>query len=99
MKAVHLELVTDLTFEAFIASLKRFISRRGPSLTWSDNGTNFVGELKDLYQFLQRQSTQDDVSHYLSDKMITWKFIPQRTPQHLGSSSQIHEDSFETDSR
>ena len=44
VKAVHLELVSDLTSEAFIATLRRFISRRGkPSLIWSDNGTNFVG--------------------------------------------------------
>ncbi len=110
VKAVHLDLpVTDLTSEAFIACLKRFISRRGlPLLIWSDNGTNFVGaarELKDVYQFLQRQSIPKtmSVTTLYSDKKITWKFIPQhaRTPlwRHLGSSSQIHEDSFETDSR
>ena len=87
VKAVHLELVTDLTSEAFIACLKRFISRRGlPSLIWSDNGTNFVGaarELKELYQFLRTQSTQDVVSRYLCDRKITWKFIPQHAP-HFG---------------
>ncbi|XP_064386059.1 uncharacterized protein LOC135334711 [Halichondria panicea] len=87
VKAVHLELVTDLTSEAFIACFKRFIARRGlPSLVWSDNGTNFIGaarEIKELYQFLQTQSTQDEVNHYLSDKGVTWKFIPQRAP-HFG---------------
>ncbi len=87
VKAVHLELVTDLTSEAFIACFKRFIARRGlPSLVWSDNGTNFTGaarEIKELYQFLQTQSTQDEVNHYLSDKGVTWKFIPQRAP-HFG---------------
>ena len=36
VKAVHLELVSDLTTEAFIACLRRFIARRGkPSLIWS----------------------------------------------------------------
>ena len=87
VKAVHLELVSDLTSEAFIACLKRFISRRGlPTLIWSDNGTNFVGasrEIKEIYEFLRRSSTQDAISHYLTDKGITWKFIPQHAP-HFG---------------
>ena len=44
VKAVHLELVSDLTTEAFHAALCRFISRRGKlSTVWSDNGSNFVG--------------------------------------------------------
>ncbi len=29
-----------------------------PSLVWSDNGTNFTGAARELYQFLQTQSTQ-----------------------------------------
>ena len=38
VKAVHLEAVSDLTSEAFIATLRRFIARRGyPTLLWSDN--------------------------------------------------------------
>ena len=49
VKAVHLELVSDLTSEAFIACLRRFISRRGkPSLIWSDHGTNFVGAAREI---------------------------------------------------
>ena len=87
VKAVHLELVTNLTSEAFIACLKRFIARCSlPSLIWSDNGTNFTGaarELNELYQFLKQPSTQNDVNHYLSDKKIIWKFIPQHAP-HFG---------------
>ena len=44
VKAVHLELVSDLTAEAFLAAFRRFLSRRGcPSLMWSDHGSNFVG--------------------------------------------------------
>ena len=66
VKAVHLELVSDLTSEAFIACLKRFIARRGlSSLIWSDNGTNFIGvtrELKDLYLLLRTQRFQNSVT-------------------------------------
>ena len=44
VKAVHLELISDLTSAAFIACLRRFIARRGkPSTIWSDHGSNFVG--------------------------------------------------------
>ena len=41
VKAVHLEL--DLTTEAFIACLRRFVARRGkPSLILSDHGQTFL---------------------------------------------------------
>ncbi|XP_068987944.1 uncharacterized protein [Bombus flavifrons] len=57
VKAVHIELVSDLTSEAFIAALRRFIARRGFCATiYSDNGTNFVGannELRELRNLLQ----------------------------------------------
>ena len=61
VKAVHLELVSDLTSESFIACLRRFISRRGkPTLIWSDHGTNFVGAkrvLQELFECLQKNNT------------------------------------------
>ena len=41
-KAVHLEVVSDLTSQAFVDALKRFISRRGiPINIYSDNVSNF----------------------------------------------------------
>ena len=62
IKAVHLELASDLTTDAFIAALQRFIARRGkPSLIRSDHGTNFVGavgELKEFVVFFQNQKAQ-----------------------------------------
>ena len=61
VKAVHLELVSDLSTDAFIASL-RFTARRGkPTLIWSDHGSNFVGaprKLKELAEFLGQQRVQ-----------------------------------------
>ncbi len=87
VKAVHLELVSDLTSDAFVACLRRFVARRGcPSLIWSDWGTNFVGaarELKEIYQFLRDRKTQDAITSFLSSRNITWKFIPQHAP-HFG---------------
>ena len=49
VKVVHLELVSDLTSEAFIGALRRFVARRGyPHLIWSDHGKNFVGANHEL---------------------------------------------------
>lgn len=84
-KAIHLELVTDLTTEKFLNCLKRFISRRGkPHKLYCDNATNFKGghnQLKELYSYLQ---TDDDaIQKYLADSQIEWHFIPARAP-HFG---------------
>ena len=87
VKAVHLELVSDLTTDAFISALRRFIARRGkPTLLWSDNGTNFVGankELKQLAEFLENQKTQNIVSQFCTSQRVQWKFIPEHSP-HFG---------------
>ncbi|GFU76010.1 integrase catalytic domain-containing protein [Trichonephila clavipes] len=43
-KAVHLEVVSDLSADAFLAAFQRFISRREkPTNMFSDNATNFKG--------------------------------------------------------
>ncbi|GFS75961.1 integrase catalytic domain-containing protein [Trichonephila clavipes] len=43
-RAIHLEILSDLTSDAIIATLKRFMSRRGKcSKIFTDNATNFVG--------------------------------------------------------
>ncbi|GFV86492.1 uncharacterized protein TNCV_2156851 [Trichonephila clavipes] len=34
-KAVHLEIVSDLTTDAFLAALKRFVARRGKGISWN----------------------------------------------------------------
>ena len=48
-RGVHLELATDMTTDALILVLPRFIARRGPVKTLrSDNGSNFIGAEKEL---------------------------------------------------
>lgn len=87
VKAVHIELVSDLTSDAFIAALKRFISRRGkPSHVYSDNGTNFVGahnQLKEFFDNLSKNETQEEVKHFLRTQQTSWNFIPPNAP-HFG---------------
>jgi len=54
-RAIHLELVSNLSTGAFLATLHRFMSRRGMcSHIYSDNGTNFVGANKDLTDMFQK---------------------------------------------
>lgn len=82
-KAVHLELVNGLTSQAFIASLKRFMARRGKCLTiYSDNATNFVKANKELkkLEFLMNTSDSNLVTDFLANDHIEWKFIPARSP-------------------
>ena len=97
VKAVHLELVSDLTSDAFIACLRRFISRRGkPSLIWSDHGTNFVGaarEIRELVKFLETQKAQATISEFCSTQNIRWEFIPERAP-HFGGLWEAAVKSF-----
>lgn len=84
-KCLHVELVSDLTTESFIAALKRFISRRGkPTKLYSDNGTNFVGaknEVSALCDYLQQN--QDTFSNFCAMQGIEWHFIPSHSP-HFG---------------
>ncbi len=84
VKAMHLELVSDLTAEAFIAYLRRFIARRGkPSLIWSDHGSNFVGaapQIKELFDFLQKDASADSehTSNFCTSHGIMWNISFQR---------------------
>ncbi|XP_063994422.1 uncharacterized protein LOC135171779 [Diachasmimorpha longicaudata] len=88
VKAVHIEVVTDLTTEEFIAALKRFIGRRGkPRNIYSDNGTNFVGannEIKELYALARATDHNERIHKHLADQGITWHFIPPLSPHQGG---------------
>ncbi|GFX97063.1 integrase catalytic domain-containing protein [Trichonephila clavipes] len=54
LKTVHIELVSGLTSQAFIAALKRFMARRGKcAKLFSDNGKNFVGASNGIKNFLK----------------------------------------------
>lgn len=85
-RAIHLELVTDLTTDCFLSALRRFISRRGiPKAITSDNGTNFVGaanKLKDLQLYFNNNS--NSLISGAADLGIVWKFIPPRAPNFGG---------------
>lgn len=77
-KATHLELVSDMSLEAFLNALKRFISRRGiPQEIHSDNGSNFKGaanELEKVYHYISNNSSEN-IRHFLQINNIKWSYL------------------------
>lgn len=74
-RAVHIELVSDLSSESYLLALKRFISRRGkPVEITSDNGRNFVGLANEFSKFLSTRSR--DIKEYATSQNIKFTFIP-----------------------
>ncbi|XP_055590154.1 uncharacterized protein LOC129742298 [Uranotaenia lowii] len=86
-KAVHLELVGDLSTERFLQALRRMIGRRGKvSDMYSDNGTNFVGarnQLRELFAQLKNKQHNETVSKVLAADGVQWHFNPPSAP-HFG---------------
>ncbi|GFU13298.1 pro-Pol polyprotein [Trichonephila clavipes] len=85
-KAIHLDFVTDLTSQAFIASLKRFFGRRGKcAKITTDNAKTFVGanaEIKKLFKMIKLPD--HTLAEFLTNESIEWNFIPPRSPNHGG---------------
>ncbi|GFU44337.1 integrase catalytic domain-containing protein [Trichonephila clavipes] len=87
VKAIHLEIVTNCSTDAFLGALKRFISRWGkPHDIFSDNGTNFVGannELKKILQNLFIKEGKETIENFIASEGIVWHLNPPATP-HFG---------------
>ena len=85
-KAIHLETVSDLSSEGFIAAFKRLVARRGHcSELWSDCGTNFVGASKELDRMFKNTTSPltIEIANLLVNNGTAWHFIPPGTP-HFG---------------
>lgn len=85
-RAIHLELVRDLSTQSFIEAVKNFAARKGiPKNIYSDNGTNFVGASNELPQLLHQATSRvgQDVAHALAKTEIQWHFNPAQAP-HFG---------------
>ncbi|XP_075162850.1 uncharacterized protein LOC142235483 [Haematobia irritans] len=89
IRAVHLEIATDLSSDACILCIRNFIKRRGvPIQIRSDNGTNFVGLSKELsgeVGFLDHGVMQSK----LVPLGIKWKFNTPSNPSAGGSWERL----------
>lgn len=73
VRAIHLEVVKDLTAEECLLALRRFISTRNvPALIVSDNAQQF------------KLTAEVLADNYCVSNKIAWKFIPQLAPWHGG---------------
>ena len=83
VRAVHFEVLRDMSSSSFINAFVRFRARRpGVRRLFSDNGTNFVGadkELRDAMKEWNVSSTEE-----LAMQGIDWTFIPPHAPHYGG---------------
>ena len=80
-RAVHLELVSDLSEESFLLAFRRFVSRRSlPKLMISDNGTTFQAAANQLRRLFNSLNVQTELHH----RGVEWQFIPKRAPWYGG---------------
>ena len=76
-RAVHLDLISDLSTPTFLRCLKRFTARRGlPSKIISDNGKTFTAAAK----VIESVVCHGDVQQYLCDLGVQWEFNLPKAP-------------------
>ena len=80
-RAIHLEVVTDLSVDMFLLSFRRFASRRSlPSIMVSDNASTYQSAAEELQQLFRSK----ELTHHLSKQGVQWRFIPKRAPWYGG---------------
>ncbi|XP_063369404.1 uncharacterized protein LOC134657768 [Cydia amplana] len=73
VRAIHLELVKDLTAEECLLAVRRLVAARGiPNTIISDNALQF------------KLTSEILINCYCTENKIKWKFIPQLAPWHGG---------------
>ena len=81
VRAVHLEVVENMTTDAFIRAFRRFVSRRGfPERLISDNAKTFKSAALRIRPLVHQIMEAADTQKFLSNNGITWQFIVERAP-------------------
>ena len=80
-RAVHLEVVLDLTVDSFMLAFRKFTSRRSvPRTMMSDNASTYLAAADELQELLDSTSLKEALGGYGA----TWQFIPKRAPWYGG---------------
>ena len=80
-RAIHLEVVSDLSTETFLLAFRRFASRKSlPQLMVSDNASTYTAAAEELYQIFRSR----ELATSLEKSGVTWKFIPKKAPWYGG---------------
>jgi transposase InsO family protein len=83
IRAIHIEVVPEMSSSAFTNALRRFISRFGNvKLFRSDRGTNFVGSVNEIKMDTVNVE-EGEIHSWLKDKNVTWIFNPPHA-SHMG---------------
>ncbi|GFY30665.1 integrase catalytic domain-containing protein [Trichonephila clavipes] len=79
-RALHLELVSDMTTNSFLLAFRRFLARRGNcKVIYRDNAKTFLKSKKEI-ENLSRILSQSMVQNFFTKERIIWKIIIERSP-------------------
>ena len=80
-RAVHLEVVPDLSTDSFLQAFRRFASRKSmPTVMISDNATTYIVAANHLKMLINSPVVHGE----LSKRGVEWRFIPARAPWYGG---------------
>ena len=81
IRAVHLELMYDMTAHQFLLGLRRFIAQHGkPSKIISDNAAQFKLASDTIDKIWGKILTEDDTVSYIANENIRWTFTVELAP-------------------
>ena len=82
-RAIHIEVVRSLDTDSCLVAVNRFIASRGkPATIINDNGTNFVGSVRELKEYINSWN-KNQITSDLAQTNIVWNFKPPGAP-HFG---------------
>ncbi|GFR00906.1 integrase catalytic domain-containing protein [Trichonephila clavata] len=88
-RALHLELVSDMTTNSFLLSFRRFLARReNCKVIYSDNAKIFLKSKKEIENLCSILS-QSVVQNFIAKERIIWKNIIERSPWWGGFYEQL----------